>query len=302
MTTSQIECFLAAAECLNFTKAAERLFISQTGLSRKIAAMENELGITLFERVRNTLRLTEAGIICEAYLKQINADIKKMKTEALMIQTQLSGKLIIGGMEGQQIGEFYKTPIQQFLNSYPNGQISIQYFNLAELKLALANGMIDVAVIPESEAKRIPNASYLRTYEEKACLVVPSSHVSEEMKDFDLEDFKDETFLILSREDSKEIYEQHMGICRQFKNMPKTRIVPNFGTLVALLEMGVGISVLNGWNSLRNDPNLRFLTLENSGYNVQAVAWMKDNMNPGILSFIGSIKAWKNQYTGDFKE
>jgi DNA-binding transcriptional LysR family regulator len=54
MNTSQINCFLAAAENMNFTKAAERLFLSQTGLSRQIATLERELGIELFERIRNS--------------------------------------------------------------------------------------------------------------------------------------------------------------------------------------------------------------------------------------------------------
>ena len=47
MNTAQVKCFLMAAECLNFTAAAEKLYISQPVLSRNIAALEDELGVLL---------------------------------------------------------------------------------------------------------------------------------------------------------------------------------------------------------------------------------------------------------------
>ena len=61
MNFSQIKCFLAAADCLSFTKAAERLYLSQPVLSRQIASMEDELGIELFIREKKSIRLTPAG-------------------------------------------------------------------------------------------------------------------------------------------------------------------------------------------------------------------------------------------------
>ena len=61
MNFSQIKCFLAAAECLSFTRAADRLYLSQPVLSRQIASMEDELGIELFIREKKSIRLTPAG-------------------------------------------------------------------------------------------------------------------------------------------------------------------------------------------------------------------------------------------------
>ncbi len=61
MNFSQIKCFLAAAEYRSFTRAADRLYLSQPVLSRQIASMEDELGIELFIREKKSIRLTHAG-------------------------------------------------------------------------------------------------------------------------------------------------------------------------------------------------------------------------------------------------
>ena len=58
MTTFQIECFLNVAKYLNFTEAANHLFIAQSSLSRNISNLEAELGIKLFSRTKKYVRLT----------------------------------------------------------------------------------------------------------------------------------------------------------------------------------------------------------------------------------------------------
>ncbi len=64
MTIHQIECFLEAARTLNFTEAANHLYISQQGLSRQIASLEKELELRLFDRTTRDVRLTRSGSFC----------------------------------------------------------------------------------------------------------------------------------------------------------------------------------------------------------------------------------------------
>ena len=65
INSSQIQCFLATARTKNFTRAAQELYISQPVLSRKIASMEEELGVTLFDRSGKVVQLTAAGVFSE---------------------------------------------------------------------------------------------------------------------------------------------------------------------------------------------------------------------------------------------
>jgi DNA-binding transcriptional LysR family regulator len=176
MNTLQIKCFLAAAECLNFTKVAERLYMSQPGISRQISAIEREIGIELFERGRNSVKLTEAGTICAAYLTSIMADYQKMVDEAAMAQRSKQDSLIIGGLEGQLIGECYESSLMYLWQNHPDIRIKMCYFNVSELCEALVNGDVDIGIMPEAEAERLPGVLYRRSHIEECCLVIPGNH------------------------------------------------------------------------------------------------------------------------------
>ena len=61
MNLDNVKCFLSLAECLNFTKAAEKEHMTQTSMSRKISGLEEELGVRLFYRGNHQVIVTEAG-------------------------------------------------------------------------------------------------------------------------------------------------------------------------------------------------------------------------------------------------
>ena len=144
MNTSQMNCFLAAAECLCFTQAAERMYLSQSGLSRQIAAMEREMGVELFKRGRNSIRLTESGKICADYLSKIRFDLQKMFDEAALAQCIQYSSFSIGGLEGQLVGEFYDNALIQFWRNNPDIKIKMCYCSVSELRRALVEGDVDI--------------------------------------------------------------------------------------------------------------------------------------------------------------
>ena len=82
MTTEQMRTFLAVADCLNFTKAAERLYLSQPTISRQIQSLEEECKTPLLVRTRKEVRLTPAGAIMVSHLKnsleEIEAGLEEM--------------------------------------------------------------------------------------------------------------------------------------------------------------------------------------------------------------------------------
>ena len=83
MNTVQLECFLEVANCLNFSRAAQRLNVSQPAVSHQISTLENELGVKLFQRTSKSVRLTQEGYLFLQYAGEIvklaNISLSRMK-------------------------------------------------------------------------------------------------------------------------------------------------------------------------------------------------------------------------------
>ena len=76
MTTEQMRTFLAVADCLNITKAAEKLYLSQPTISRQIQSLEEECKTPLLIRTRKEVSLTSAGAIMVSHLKNVLSEIQ----------------------------------------------------------------------------------------------------------------------------------------------------------------------------------------------------------------------------------
>ena len=286
MTSSQIQCFLAAVETMSFTQAAQRMYLSQPALSRQICALEQELGVKLFTRGRNTIKLTESGKICAEWFSNAQDDFRKTLHSALIAQQKQDSTLVIGCFEGQMVGKSYSDVLLYFWTQKPNTTVQISYFTQSGLNRALLSGEVDIAFMPEGEAALLPDVEYKPARKDRCCLVVSKAHPNADKPNPTLADFKDETFLVVSENDSGAVARQHLRVIESSGFELKHRTVPTFGTLAMMLQMGVGISVMNEWHSLRDAPDLKFLHLPEIGYRVEAVVWRRDNTNPNVPLFI----------------
>ena len=145
MNFSQIRCFLAAADCLSFTRAADRLYLSQPVLSRQIAAMEEELEMQLFVREKKSVRLTAAGQVLAEGLSRLAADYQSLLEKANAIHSGFEGSLNVGMAEGQLICPPYSDALQSFHEKYPDIMVNLSKHSLAELLSKLETGELDVA-------------------------------------------------------------------------------------------------------------------------------------------------------------
>lgn len=87
MTIFQIQCFLNVAEYLNFTEAANHLFVAQSSLSRNVSNLEEELGMKLFVRTKKYVRLTSSGAILYRRIFQTDETRGSCHTESTQRRT-----------------------------------------------------------------------------------------------------------------------------------------------------------------------------------------------------------------------
>ncbi|MCC8150181.1 MAG: LysR family transcriptional regulator, partial [Lachnospiraceae bacterium] len=129
MTITQIKYFITAAKCLNFTKAADKLFITQPALSRQIASIEMELNMQLFIRNNRSVKLTPAAVVLLDEFEKIYNDYNLAVAKAQSSFAGLSGELNIGILEGAYVGDLFPGVLQHFAQYYPQVKINLRNYS-----------------------------------------------------------------------------------------------------------------------------------------------------------------------------
>lgn len=168
MNFSNIEYFIATMEELNITRAANRLHITQQTLSAQIAALEKELGCTLFYR-KSPLVLTYAGTVFAKYAVNFMKNYESMKNEFSDICNEQSGKINVG--VGYTRGRvLLPRIIKTFHEIYPLVDVNIIEGTNKDIQRMLVSDEIDVGFAYISEF--LSNVEVEKYYEEEMCLLV----------------------------------------------------------------------------------------------------------------------------------
>jgi DNA-binding transcriptional LysR family regulator len=148
MNLDRLTTFLAAAEDLNFTQAARRLHLSQPAVSQQIRDMEEELGVTLFERRGRGILLTPAGERLRTLARPVLKDVKQLQVEMGVFRDVPQGVLRVGASNTPGI---YLLPFAMgaFSASFPAVRLSMQVSDTELIMRALNDGELDLALVEE---------------------------------------------------------------------------------------------------------------------------------------------------------
>src|SRR5688500_7403896 len=124
MELRQLRYLLAVVEEANFTRASEKVFVSQSALSQQIQALEQEIGTVLLDRSKRGVRLTAAGEILRHHAQRIFLELEQAQTAIQELEGLQRGELRIGVV---QTVNAYLLPslVTAFLGRYPDIKLSI---------------------------------------------------------------------------------------------------------------------------------------------------------------------------------
>ena len=143
VTTQQLGYFLKLAEELNYTKVAQAFFITQPTLSKQIVNLENELKVTLFDRDRNSVKLTKAGQRFYNRVKPVFQSLMDVIKETQSYEDDRAN-LVIGIQEEQLVSNSFVLAITKMRHLYPDLKMSIQRGGMEELIEGLREGKYDL--------------------------------------------------------------------------------------------------------------------------------------------------------------
>lgn len=197
MDIRHLQYFLEVANTKSFTKAAERLYVTQPTISKMIKNLETELGVTLFDRSGKRVVLTEAGQIILNQAQNIFKSFQNMAGALEDLMNLKTGHIRIG-MPPMVGARFFPTIIGRFRELYPGITIQLVENGAKKIEEDVGNGALDIGVV------LLPiNDNLFSSYpfvKENLRLVIHPAHPMADRQEVSLIELKDES-LILFRED-----------------------------------------------------------------------------------------------------
>lgn len=145
ISIGQLQCFTYTVEFNSFTKAADQLHITQSTVSKAIISMENMMGLQLFIRKGNQIRLTPAGRYVYDHIKRVGSDVEKTLIEASVIQTGLSKNLHVACLDTHKPDSVLLPIVSRFHKKHPDIKVAVETMPAEEIRSTLISGETDVA-------------------------------------------------------------------------------------------------------------------------------------------------------------
>lgn len=284
MTLAMFECFVAATETLNFTVAAQNIHITQPAFSRNIAALEEELGFSLFLRSKqNGLRITPAGLELYNGLKKLSQEFHLILEHAEQINRGEKGQLVISVLNGTCIDHESMSVIHKFQKKYPMVEITMMSYPFEKMMKSIETGESDICFTLEATIQDRKDLLFERVFEIENYLAVPSRLQCDTTREYSLKEFENEYFLL--SEDAPAFNSLLIKSCQNAGFEPKTRMAPDFETKMLWIEMGQGIAVNSNRHYMQNSNFVNFVKIKEIPKDGYAIVWKKDNYNPAIALF-----------------
>ncbi len=188
--------FVAVAEELHFTRAAERLFISQPALSKQIRMLERQLGAPLFDRGREGVRLTPVGEVLLPHARQVLASWDRGWAEAERTKSRQRAVLVAGMSTSPGRDGLLAAVRSRFTALHPEATVQLRQVSWDDPTAGLADGIVDVAFVwlPLPGPARY---LWIVVAEEQRLVAMPDSHPLASRDGVDFTDLLDEPFLAL---------------------------------------------------------------------------------------------------------
>jgi DNA-binding transcriptional LysR family regulator len=245
MELRHLRYFIAVAEELHFTRAAERLHIGQPPLSHAIQMLEQDIGAQLFERTKRWVRLTEAGRLFLGDARRILALSEQASETARRAQRGEAGELRIGFTFSTPFTPLFASVINRYRQEFPSVTLTLHEMATVRQLDALAQRTLDLGFIRPPEIAIAESIALTTLREDPLLLVLPSDHPLAAKKAVAIGELASLPFVMYPPNAGTGIYPQIFRLCRAAGFVP--RIAQQAGeasTIIGLVAAGCGVSVL----------------------------------------------------------
>ncbi|MCF8483510.1 MAG: LysR family transcriptional regulator [Rhodospirillum sp.] len=285
MDVKQLTYFIAVAEELNFSRAATRLNMAQPPLSRQIAQLEQGLGVSLFDRGRNQIALTQAGATLLEGARDILRRVERTEWEVKRAGEGTSGRLRISFVGSATYGVLPNI-IKAFRLSFPDVELAMSTMNNAELRRSLIQREIDIAVARPS--LRDVQLKEQALWREPLIVAMAETSPFATVPKVKLSDLHAETFVLYPSRPRPSFADEVLDNCRNEGFTPPHQVMAtDFQTTISLVSVGVGVSLVPQSVSLSERQGIAYRRY--GGYNPGtglSLVYRRDNLTPHLTNFL----------------
>lgn len=285
---------VALGQTRHFTRAAEALGIAQPALSQAIAALERELGVTLFERTSRSVRLTTAGTAFLDAAARILGDVADLHDTMSEHAGLLRGRVVVGTL--QVYGEMTMPRlVGAFHRAHPGVDIALIHDMTSVMLAKMRASELDVALVNVADFSQHPDLQFVRIDDDELAIAVPPLHRLAACTHVAFEELRDEAFV--SFRPGSGLHATLLEAARGAGFAP--HIVCETGDTIALRALvseGLGIALLSRAYLAMPGPPVAALEVTPRLDRAVALATRGGGpVNPAARAFVSFWREWMSQ-------
>lgn len=235
MDIEKLRTFITVAQLGSFSAAADELYLTASAVSKHIAALESELGVSLFKRTPKKIFLSNEGEVCLAYAERIVSEYN-----GLISSINSFSKLTVLSIPLQST---ILPIISRFSTAYPSISVSVEERHGLSIVKSVENGEYELGFAGSIYSKSPLLDRHMLT-KERIGVIVPTSHPLAARETVSVSELRDEQFLMIVPESG--LYKAHTDICLEHGFEPNISAVSSReDTIISLVSLSRGIAFIS---------------------------------------------------------
>jgi DNA-binding transcriptional LysR family regulator len=245
MELRHLRYFVAVAEELNFTRAAERLNMAQPPLSTQIRLLEEELGARLFDRDKRRVDLTQAGRKMLVRARGILAAADDAVRETRRAAAGETGELHLGYAASAMFTELLPAALRGFQAALPNVELIVHEMTSRDQLYAVHGRQLDVGILRKPDMPVPPGVRMEEWYTASLVAAIPKSHPLARKSSVSVTDLQDQPLIAYPRDSGIGLYWRVVDLCVKAGFQPRiVREARDASVMMGLVSAGIGISIV----------------------------------------------------------
>jgi len=277
---------LVSADTGKLGRAARELGIETASLSRRVQRVEDELGLTVFERGHGGLRVTKAGAAVLVQARRLMADLGALKAVGAIGALGEAGEIRLG-VRLPTVGEPIQSILGEWRARFPGVDLKVFEWNEHEIRKGLEDRRLDAAFITKHSLW--PQAVGEPLYREALFVALPSAHPLARRHSLTWKALRGEIFLVQGWEDNqvaRELYSRFLGSGVRYASHSASK-----QSVLGLVASGFGITLVTSAQAHVKIPGVKFRSIREDNAELEVeIVWVPENEDAVAGRFVAFMR------------